>query len=162
MVTAQNLFRRVMIQRRVSLAVLALVLSGCAGSGLGDRLGRSLEPDPQLAEQTENANGTDEVAEDSTPERPIVSIEPVVDASEPDSADEAATDAELDAEPDAMTAGDYTDIGKAPEEIRPYLSDLLALEVLKVRPPTARPAAEGTTPPPPPKAKRISAQSSHD
>ncbi|MEL6881248.1 MAG: S-layer homology domain-containing protein, partial [Cyanobacteria bacterium J06607_10] len=35
----------------------------------------------------------------------------------------------------AVTAGDYTDIGKAPEEIQSYLVDLLEMDLLEVRPP---------------------------
>ncbi|MEM8503866.1 MAG: S-layer homology domain-containing protein [Cyanobacteria bacterium P01_D01_bin.1] len=137
--------------------MLSLVLSGCAGSGLGDRLGRSLEPDPQLAERAEGADGSDAVADEPTSERPPVSINPVVDTSEADSEeDDSATATEPDANPSTAanptaTAGDYTDIGKAPEEIRLYLRELLELELLKVRPPLVSAVPEGTTPPPPPK-----------
>lgn len=137
----------------LSLALLSLMLPGCAGSGLGDRLGRSLEPDPLLAEQAETADSL-EGATDA--DRPSVAIKPVTEASETDS-DDSAAQAERNSEQpstdatDGPTAvGQYTDIGKAPEEIRPYLSDLLELELLTVRSPAN--TNEGT---PSPKANEF-------
>lgn len=130
-------------QRLLPLLLIAsaslLILSGCEGSQLGSRLENSLEPDPQLANQA--TDGTDSSAQADTPP----TTPPKEDSTPPE---EAPT-----AEPSApVTAGDYKDIGKAPAEIQPYLVDLLALDVLEIRPPAATPApapapttAEGET-----------------
>jgi len=130
-------------QRLLPLLLIAsaslLILSGCEGSQLGSRLENSLEPDPQLANQA--TDETDSSAQADTPP----TTPPKEDSTPPE---EAPT-----AEPSApVTAGDYKDIGKAPAEIQPYLVDLLALDVLEIRPPAATPApapapttAEGET-----------------
>ena len=148
----RKLARRVSVQKilgeiaRSSALLSLLVLSSCAGSGLGTRLGQRLEPDPQLAKQTSSANNADGQAPDA----------PTADGAK---ADSRATDSNSANEADASTrratqtdrsatAGDYIDIDEAPEEVRPYLSDLLALMVLTVRSPipsAATTATERTT-----------------
>ncbi len=149
-----------------SSALLSLlVLSGCAGSNLGDRVGRSLEPDPQLAERD---GSTDSQAETAVTDSPRVTVKPAANTSEIDSAetDSAETDSEDSDSPTARSdqssaasqptaAGGYIDLDKAPEEIRPYLADLLDLKLLAVRSPAAKPATAGATPSPPPKANEF-------
>ncbi len=139
-----------------SFALLGLVtLSGCAGSSLGDRVGKSLEPDPQLAERAGSADRPVEPTDS-----PRVTVQPAVDTSKTDSEEPDEPAAQTDQESETtttptVTAGDYTDLGKAPEELRSYLSDLLELKLLAVRSPTAKPATGETTggaiPSPPPK-----------
>ena len=108
-----------------------LIVTGCSGSKLGDSVGKSLEPDPQLAEKAP-AEGS-KTSEAASP-TPTPSTE-----NKTDSATQLAAETEL-----KVKAGDYTDLGKAPEEIQPYLVDLIDLDLLKVRPPTAQPASAGT------------------
>ena len=136
-----------------SSALLSLlVLSGCAGSNLGDRLGRSLEPDPQLAER--DGNTVSPTEPDVTP-RPEATVKPATDTSATDG--ENSDTSTTPNNPDSLasqpeTASDYIDLDKAPEELRPYLTDLLDLKLLTVR----SPAATGsTTPSPPPKANEF-------
>ncbi|MGB3672213.1 MAG: S-layer homology domain-containing protein [Phormidesmis sp.] len=130
-------------QRLLPLSLIAslLILSGCEGSQFGSRLENSLEPDPQLADQT--ADATDSSAQIDTPPTTPLEADPTPPEEVP-TAEQSAP----------VTAGDYKDIGKAPAEIQPYLVDLLALDVLKIRPaiapatPTPAPAptpAEGGT-----------------
>ncbi len=112
---------------KVSLCFLSslLLLTGCSGSKLGDTLGKSLEPDPQLAEDgSAIVKSTDE---------PAIEIKEV-ESQTPKPAEK----------PDAgpkVVAGEYTDLGKAPEEIQPYLIDLIDLGLLEVRSPTPPPAS---------------------
>ena len=47
---------------------------------------------------------------------------------------QARAEAEAAAGNNAATAGDYQDLSKAPEEIQPYLEDLISLNLLKVSP----------------------------
>ncbi|MGB3788345.1 MAG: S-layer protein [Phormidesmis sp.] len=147
-----------------SLLLGLIVLSGCAGSSLGDRVGKSLEPDPQLAERNNNnTDGSSAATDSSTTDSPKVTVKPATDTSGSDS---TATDSGNSNTPAAQsdqnsatsqpaTASGYTDLDKAPEELRPYLVDLLNLKLLAVRSPTAKPATGGTTagatPSPPPK-----------
>ncbi|WP_228025370.1 S-layer homology domain-containing protein [cf. Phormidesmis sp. LEGE 11477] len=130
-----------------------LTLSSCAGSNLGDRVGQSLEPDPQLAERNSPSESTD-------PDRtasPRVTVRPATETDQDAEADpdEAATETSSDsdsvnsdsqASDQAAGAAGYVDLDKAPAEIRPYLDDLLTLELLAVRSPAT--TTEGTTPSP--------------
>ncbi|MEL6602615.1 MAG: S-layer homology domain-containing protein [Cyanobacteria bacterium J06614_10] len=141
---------------RLSLLSGLVFIAGCEGSQLGDRVGKSLEPDPQLAD---NPNGlairqdsdnnrdtnasaaaeNDPAAGDTeeTENQPSVTErnQPTTDTNE-DSGQPTAASPEV-------AAGDYTDLGKAPEEIQPYLVDLIELDLLEVRPPAKPPAANG-------------------
>lgn len=116
---------------RLSLLFTVLVVTGCSGSRLGDTVGKNLEPDPQLAE---NAGETD--APEAT-QKPISNdpktVKPVPEESPspPESPDPPKTE--------QAAAGEYTDLARAPEEIQPYLSDLIELDLLKVRSPTTPP-----------------------
>lgn len=122
-----------------SLVVSLLVVTGCSGSKLGDTVGKSLEPDPQLAD-AEQAVSPPSDQTDSAP-----SAEEGSAAESGLSAAERNRQASSTTVTDAATAGDYKDLGQAPEEIQPYLVDLIDLDLLKVRPPTAAPAANGAT-----------------
>ncbi|MGC1308213.1 MAG: S-layer homology domain-containing protein [Phormidesmis sp.] len=125
---------------KLSLLGSLIMIAGCSGSKLGDTVGKSLEPDPQLAENAEvTATETPEAA---TRPRPSQSdtVETVPDPK-PD-----PPVAQAPEEP-KVTGGDYTDLAKAPEEIQPYLVDLLELNLLEVRPPTAPPASPPATTP---------------
>lgn len=118
------------------LLACSLVVSGCSGSKLGDTLGKSLEPDPQLADKAspvaaqppdKTEKPADDVATNAAGDR------------ESDQPTEAPAE-QPESESTPVTAGTYTDLGKAPEELQPYLTDLLNLDLLKVRSPTAKPA----------------------
>lgn len=118
------------------LLTVLLFTAGCSGSRLGSTLGRSLEPDPQLAQETATATG----------ETASTTVEPVAEVPTPAEAeDEPAEPAKTTEAPPSspkVVAGDYTDLGKAPEEIQPYLVDLIDLDLLEVRPPA--PAASSS------------------
>ncbi len=131
---------------RLSLLFTVLVMAGCSGSRLGDTVGKNLEPDPQLAENAGEASTP--TATQAPISNDSKTVKPVPEASPAESTDSS--------KPDQPTAGEYTDLAQAPEEIQPYLSDLIELDLLKVRPPTTPPPAAGTEgenakPPSPPK-----------
>ncbi|EDX83639.1 hypothetical protein S7335_1336 [Synechococcus sp. PCC 7335] len=135
-----------------TVALLSLLsLSGCAGSNLGDRVGQSLEPDPQLAERA-NRNSPSESTNSDTADDQRITVRPATDTDQnaTEDSDESDTETTTDLDGDSQSsnqAADYIDLDKAPEEIRPYLADLIALEVLTVRSPT--PTSENATPSPP-------------
>ena len=120
----------------------ALLLSGCEGSQIGDNLGKSLESDPQLAgeaaatennsDSTSNSSATNSSGTTSNPES-----EDETDNADDQETDSNTTEAPTEAAPPAVIAGDYRDIGKAPEEIQPFLVDLIELGLLEVRAPEA-------------------------
>lgn len=145
-----------------SLAFL-LVISGCSGSQLGDSIGQKLEPDPQLAENS-GALSSDPAETNTdnpaTPDAPSKGTDSTTQSDTEDGqtapASSSTTDSAQDTDSAATsktTSEGYTDIEKAHEEIRPYLIDLLALNLLEVRPPvtpatpTAKPTANSSTTP---------------
>ncbi len=114
----------------LSLLTVLLFTAGCSGSRLGSTLGRSLEPDPQLAQEAVSDVETVESAPEAA----------TSEAETPAKDEPAEPSKTIPAEPSppvVAIAGDYTDLGKAPEEIQPYLIDLIDLDLLKVRPPAA-------------------------
>ncbi len=120
------------LPNRLSMVLLmpalvgVLAIAGCSGTQLGDTLGKNLEPDPQLSE------GNNPI--DSTANQPS----PTPATPDPGKAD-TATPSPAPTEP-KLTADEYTDLDKAPEEIQPYLADLIELNLLEVRPATASPS----------------------
>lgn len=128
---------------RLSLLSILVVVAGCEGSSLGDNLGQTLEPDPQLAENpTGLANAENEAVKPAEPKPEDAKAEnkPTSAASAEDAKPEAAADdkpkpATDTASQPKVVGGDYNDLGKAPEEIQPYLVDLLELGLLEVRAP---------------------------
>ncbi|MEL6939828.1 MAG: S-layer homology domain-containing protein [Cyanobacteria bacterium J06598_1] len=147
---------------KFSLLASLLIVSGCEGSRIGSSLEDSLEPDPQLAENAnETAAGTpaDEGKgrQNNLPsnaqQKPSSGNASSGDNQKPDSAETASNDKpdgeETKAEeaPPAVIAGDYKDIDKAPEEIQPYLVDLIELDLLTVRPAATTALAPATTAP---------------
>lgn len=125
------------------LLVSGLLISGCEGSQIGDRLGESLEPDPQLAEDNNGASTNssgDSGSAGSAEDKPEGEITQKPTSGAANSENDKPEEAPKENEPPAVTAGDYTDIGKAPEEIRSYLVDLLEMDLLEVRAPVAPPA----------------------
>ena len=129
---------------QLSLLSGLMLVASCEGSSLGDRVGQSLEPDPQIAENaevvsTETSNSNSGNSSPSTDDKQSADTSTEEGAAEDADASEAA-----EAEP-AVVAGDYTDIGKAPEEIQPYLVDLIELGLLEVRP-VAAPATPAPKP----------------
>ncbi len=119
------------------LSVLASLLlsAGCAGSSLGDRVGQSLEADPQLnKKEPETLVITD--PEKTQKDSSNSSANDPVDQSEIAAAKPKKAEA-------AVVAGDYVDIDKAPEEIQPYLVDLIDLDLLKTTP--SAKSADGKT-----------------
>ena len=128
---------------RFSVLASLLLSAGCAGSSLGDRVGQSLEADPQLTKKEPETL----VITDPEAKKPADS-----DKTEKDPSNSSAKDpvekskiaaAEPKKVPPAVVAGDYVDIDKAPEEIQPYLVDLIDLDLLKTTP--SAKSADGKT-----------------
>ena len=116
--------------RALSVFCALLLLTACSGSRLGDTVGKSLEPDPQLLDPSEPAATTAAQAREVEPANapePAASKEPA-----PKNESETAQTAAAPSEP-AVVGGNYTDIAKAPEELQEYLVDLLELELLEVK-----------------------------
>lgn len=130
---------------RLSLFSILVVLAGCEGSSLGDNLGKTLEPDPLLADNPvdlANAEGSEVKPTDAKPEDAKAENKPTSVATAEDAKPSAAADNDNEPKPATNTAnepkvvgGDYNDLAKAPEEIQPYLVDLLELGLLEVRAP---------------------------
>ncbi len=118
---------------RLSLLFTVLAVTGCSGSRLGDTLGKNLEPDPQLAENAGETDAPEATQKPISNDPKTVKPVPAESPSPTESPDPPKTG--------QATAGEYTDLARAPEEIQPYLSDLIELDLLKVRPPTTPPAA---------------------
>ena len=123
----------------------ALLLTACSGSRLGETVGKSLEADPQLLDES----GV--VASNAPAEQTASNAKPKAKpAANSADGEPAAADAEKEekeapqAEP-KVVGGEYTDLGKAPEELQEYLVDLLELELLEVRSPTPAAASSATT-----------------
>lgn len=91
---------------------LCLLLASCEGSSIGSSLEKNLEPDPQLLES------------ESTPTVEVAQPEP---APLPEPEPEASSE---EASPEASADPTYADIDRAPEELQPYIRDLLALGLL--------------------------------
>lgn len=137
---------------RLSLLSILVVLAGCEGSSLGDNLGKTLEPDPQLADNPTglaNAQSSEIKPTEAKPEDAKAENKPTSVATAEDTKPSAAAENDNKPKPAANTAdqpkvvgGDYNDLGKAPEEIQPYLVDLLELGLLEVRAPEPEPAEE--------------------
>ncbi len=125
-----------------SLVVSLLVVTGCSGSRLGETVGKSLEPDPQLAESEQSASPPSDQTDSAPSAEKSSAEESGLSAAERNrqASSTAGTDATSES---AVTAGDYKDLGQAPEEIQPYLVDLIDLDLLKVRPLAAAPATNG-------------------
>ena len=148
---------RIWLTHFVRLSVLASLLfaTGCAGSSLGDRVGQSLEADPQLVDgEPEALVVTDADAEEAEVDEPAANSDKT-ETSSPSRSSNAGNSAKdpvqkpqaKEAEPKevapAVVAGDFVDIDKAPEETQPYLVDLIELELLEGRASTK--SADGKT-----------------
>ncbi|KPQ35417.1 MAG: S-layer homology domain [Phormidesmis priestleyi Ana] len=121
------------------LLVGLLVVSGCSGSELGNTVSESLEPDPQLLEDTDTTTGTTTGTTAATPPKnPTQGSDSEAIASSTPKGPSSATS---NTQTNAVGSGQYTDLNKAPEELQPYLEDLLELDLLTVRPPIAAPPA---------------------
>ncbi|MEL7068110.1 MAG: S-layer protein [Cyanobacteria bacterium J06581_3] len=134
-----------------SLISSLLLVTACQGSQLGNTLGESLEPDPQLLEGA--AAETESDTPEATPNRPSASDDSGDRTNKPKPAEPPEDSKDTEApqkedKPPAIIAGDYTDIDEAPEEIQPYLVDLIDLELLEIRAPKSAPAATSTAPAP--------------
>lgn len=112
---------------------LSLTIAGCAGSPLGASLQRSLEADSQLAENppfgqrdTAASTPTDSDA-GSTPS----AAEGAETGSSPRPADSGASPNRPDASAQPESAAE---LAQVPEELRPYVGDLVALELLATTP----------------------------
>jgi hypothetical protein len=133
-------------------------LSSCAGSSLGDVVQRSLEPDSQLAEsppfgQVAPSTPVDLPVEDTETATGTTDRDQVGSASAPSTAepDTGSDDAQSGVGGDPPRPGDRDFIGPVaaeagegerdnptpltaiPADLEPYLTDLLALEVLTLR-----------------------------
>jgi hypothetical protein len=115
------------------LLMSAIALSACSGSKLGETVGKTLEPDPQLTGQTDSAT--------PKPAKP----------AEPDTTNQNNPATEQAAKPPAqrptpkVVAGDYIDLDKAPEEIQPYLVDLIELNLLTIQASSTTPTNANST-----------------
>lgn len=101
--------------RSMIAILLGLGITACAGGSGSDALERSLEADPLLAEN--------EVAE-------AVPVEPEPTADAPDETVGLGLGQQLGETEQPAPLGNYTDLAEAPEELQPYLNDLVALELL--------------------------------
>lgn len=134
------------------------LLTGCAGSSVGERVQQSLEPDPRLEESSPFGGVAASTPADttastplSTPRRqspPAARNQPVAAAPEPGdrdfvgplppSDDQTNTaEAEASAETDNGTAQApprSNSLAAIPEDLRPYVRDLQALDLLSLRP----------------------------
>ena len=132
---------QLLLKYRASFALcILLLLTGCSGSRLGDTVGKSLEPDPQLLDESNVVTAADAEEKTATP-TPAANN---TDNSAEEETEQKATEKEEKpvATPveEKVVAGQYDDLGKAPEEIQEYLVDLLELGLLEVRPVAAAPA----------------------
>jgi hypothetical protein len=129
-----------------------IAIGGCSGSKLGETVGKTLEPDPQLTGQSEPAT----LKPTNQPNPSAADTQAAKETAEAKAAAEKAKAAER--ETPEVVAGDYTDLDKAPEEIQPYLVDLIELNLLTIQAPPAPPANSSPTtgdkvkPPAPPSA----------
>ncbi|MEO1402083.1 MAG: S-layer homology domain-containing protein [Cyanobacteria bacterium J06635_1] len=114
---------------------LLVILTSCEGSQLGDSLKRTLEADPQIEADSE-ANGNPSASTPGTTEPPLAeqvsTPEPGQDEFIGPTVPQGATWEGPTQSPSQETSG-YGDIDQAPEELQPYLQDLLALEILDIR-----------------------------
>ncbi|MEO0457419.1 MAG: S-layer homology domain-containing protein [Cyanobacteria bacterium P01_A01_bin.114] len=124
----------------IGLALLA-TLAGCDGSQLGDTLQRTLEADPQIETNSETSNApgvnSPSTAEPTSAEQ-VVAPEPGQDEFIGPIIPQGET---WEASAQTESIAGYSDIEQAPEELQPYLQDLLALDVLALGTQPAEPAA---------------------
>ncbi len=107
--------------RTVSAALLfSLGLAGCAGGPGSDALERSLQADPLLLE-----TGAEPEPTDPAPEPEAAAVAPDVGLG----LGQQIGETEQPISPDS-----YTDLGDAPEELQPYLEDLVAWGLLVLMP----------------------------
>jgi hypothetical protein len=135
------------------LIVLPLgLLVGCAGSPLGEVVQRSLEPDPQLEESPAFGIEAEEVAPpvassptetaESTPGTVALGDGSAIAALQPGDPDfigPVLPAGESVPAPSSQNAPPAADLGEIPEELRPYVADLLALNLLPLGTETTRP-----------------------
>ncbi|MEM6450887.1 MAG: S-layer protein [Cyanobacteria bacterium P01_D01_bin.105] len=148
-------FVRALPARTCSIGVVLLWLTACSGSQLGDTVGKSLEPDPQLADNPDVVAEAPPLADPDSAETPEASETGESEAESKTEDDVEKTEESAATNPEEkkteekkpadgqVVVGEYTDLGKAPEEIQSYLVDLLTLELLEVRPP-ATPSPSGS------------------
>ncbi|NEP17215.1 MAG: S-layer homology domain-containing protein [Leptolyngbya sp. SIO4C1] len=108
---------------------LLVVLSGCEGSQLGARLQQTLEADPQAEEAADSGDLTAD-ASDETAATAAVPEPGQADFIGPVRPEGALVEQPA---PEPETTAGYTDVAQAPDELQPYLQDLLALEILDIR-----------------------------
>ncbi|HEY9881515.1 MAG TPA: S-layer homology domain-containing protein [Leptolyngbyaceae cyanobacterium] len=140
----------------------SLFASGCAGSPLGSSLQRSLEADPQLAENPPFGGGADESSVEASASTPTTT--PVEAPSSADLAPEPGQPnfvgpvqssgqnpgiaSTATASPGASSAPSrnvsQAELAAVPEELRPYVGDLLALNLLTISPAPNSPSKTNT------------------
>lgn len=125
--------------RRLSALASLLLITGCAGSSWGDRFGKSLEADPQLVNENPNAvvvqpaDSPDKSTSRSANSSSGSTSSPPQNAPKDPVEKSKVAVASKQVEP-TVVAGDYVDIDKAPEELQPYLVDLIELDLLQGQP----------------------------
>ncbi|HEY9763542.1 MAG TPA: S-layer homology domain-containing protein [Trichocoleus sp.] len=130
----------------------SLLAAGCAGSPLGNSLQRSLEADPQLAQNPPFGGepGNENLSTGSRASTPTTaSAEPsstagsIPEPGQPDfvgptqaPSGNAQTPTTASSETSSTTSRSVSDaeLTQVPEELRPYVGDLLALDLLKSSP----------------------------
>lgn len=105
--------------RSMIAILLSLGITACAGGPGSDALERSLEADPLLAEQ-----------EDVT--APLVSEPESDDADDPEVPVGLGLGQQIGQTEQPILPSRYADLEEAPEELQPYLKDLVALELLSL------------------------------
>jgi S-layer homology domain len=132
---------------RIALTLIGLLmLAGCEGTPLGSALQRNLEADPQLQAQAESTPSAPTVS--PTPEPTVQTQATAPEPGEPDFIGPiyaSAGDSTLASNPENSSSpalsGAYSDLDQAPEELRSYVQEVVALAVLKIFPPANKPNA---------------------
>ncbi|MEO1298917.1 MAG: S-layer homology domain-containing protein [Cyanobacteria bacterium J06636_16] len=141
-----------MVVRKVAGAIAGLVLfsglAACAGSPLGSNVERSLEADPQLEESpafegTSDAeeagsrgktSGADAATEGTDTEDSASSRSTDTEATDDDSQDEVVSETTASASDDRLSDVEEPDLAGVPTDLRSYIEDLQALDLLVLQP----------------------------
>lgn len=116
---------------------LSLTLAGCAGNPLGASLQQSLEADPQLAEnspfgQSSPEEGASTPTSSEAGSTPLAS-DPASESSKDTGPTAPATSSSRPSSP-ARSSPSAAELAQVPEELRSYVRDMLALDLLTPSP----------------------------
>lgn len=123
----------------VCLLGLSLSVSGCAGSSLGNSLQQSLAADPQLAENPPFGSAAESSTQPIDPASTPMTASSAPEPGQPDFIGPVNAGPVPVASPDPSTPSGNpllptAELAQVPEELRRYVGDLLALDLLTVTP----------------------------